>query len=60
MPNGPDAERARKEETAAAAFGWLRGAGWAERPKAREERGRRFYISSFFFSNISNAFSNSF
>jgi hypothetical protein len=43
------AERAEKEDTAAAASGWLRGAGWAERPKAREERERRFSISSFSF-----------
>jgi hypothetical protein len=37
----------------------LRGAGWAERPKTSEGEKEIFYFF-FFFSNISNAFSNSF
>jgi hypothetical protein len=54
------AERAGKGESAAAASGWLRGAGWAKRPKARKESGRRFSISSFPFLIFQMHFSNSF
>jgi hypothetical protein len=49
---------ARGKNEKGSGFSWPRDAGWAERPKAREEK--EIFYFFFFFSNISKPFSNSF